>query len=290
MSGYEIQALDFYHNRKTPFHDLIYLDNVMALLAFNIDFGRWLHDPFLALDPKKFKNLQLKIQHNLAAGGSSPDSMDLRVRADVFDELMPTPQGFLMPKEIYSYSLASSGNEYIDLPVDHPIRKLIIMSRAASKAPHEQFNVIKLSEETDKKILIEGYTSDFTKVLCGLYDEWVDKIFGNATAAGVAHFITPCYAAYPGLNSEDGQVDIGVETFVNGGTKTIYGASTKNFHGTFRGMCPHGAVPIDMGDQDDPDDWWNVPALTKARLKITAGSSVESSSTCQVVTQQLRKY
>ena len=290
LSGYEIQALDFYHNRSTPFHDLIYLDNVMALLAFNIDFGRWLHDPELALDPKKFKNLQLKIQHSAVSAASQADSLDLRVRADVFDELQPSPEGFLMPKEIYSYLLVSSGNEYIDLPVDHPIRKLIVMSRSATKAPHEQFNVLKLSEETDKKVLIEGYTSDFTKILCGLYPQWIDKIFGNATAAGVAHFITPTYAAYPSLNSEQaGTVAIGCEVFANGGTKTIYGASTINFHGLFSGYCPHGAVPIDMGDQNKPDDWWDVQKLTKARLKITAGSSVEAVN-CQVVTQQFRKY
>jgi len=290
LSGYEIQALSFYHTKQVPYQNLIYLNDVMALVEFDIHFGRWLHDPVLALDPKKFKNLQLKIQHNLAAGGSAPDSMDLRVRAEVFDELQPTLEGFLMPKEIYSYSLASSGNEYIDLPVDHVIRKLIIMSRAASKAPYEQFNVLKLSEETDKKILIEGYTSDFQKILEGKYPLWTDLIFGATSGSGVAHFITPCFDAYPSLNPEGTSAYIYTEAFVNGGTKTIYANTATNFHGLYTGRCPHGAICIDMGDQDKPEDWWNVQKLTKARLKITAGSSVESGSTCQVVTQQLRKY
>ena len=290
LTGYEIQALSFYHNKQVPFHNNIFLNDVLALLEFDIDFGRWLHDPALALDPKKFKNLQLKIQHALTAGASAPDSMDLRVRAEVFDELQPNPEGFLMPKEIYSYSLASSGNEYIDLPIDHPIRMLMVMSRAAAKGPYEQFNVLKLSEETDKKVLLEGYTSDFLKVLAGRYPLWVDRIYGAASAAGVAHYITPTMDAYPALNAEGTSAQVYTEAFVNGGTKTIHADVTTNFHGFYAGQAPHGAIPIPMGDQDDPADWWDVTKLTKARLKVTAGSSVESSSTCQVVTQQLRKY
>jgi len=290
LSGYEIQALDFYHNGVAPYADLIYLNDVMSLLSFNIDFGRYLHDPVLALNPARFKNLQLKIQHNLAAGGSAPDSMDLRVRADVFDENQPTPEAFLMSKEIYSYSLASSGNEYIDLPVDYPIRKMLVLSRAASKAPYEQFNLLKLSEETDKKIILEAYTSDLLKFSAGRYPIFSDMIFGGASSAGVDHFITPCMGAYPSLNAEGTSAQIYTEAFVNGGTKTVKSDVTSNFHGLYSGRAPHGAVPIDMGRQDDPSDWWDVTKLTKARLKITAGSSVESSSTCQVVTQQMRVY
>jgi hypothetical protein len=290
LNGYEFQALNFYERAIEPFMALIYLDNVMALLQFDLNFGRWLYDPDLALDPKKFRNLQLKIQHSLALGGSAPDSMDLRVRADVFDDKPISPVGFLQSKEVYSYSLVSSGNEYINLPNDHPIRKLMILSRAASKAPYEQYNQLKLTEEQDKKTVLEGYTSDFQKVVAGLYPLWKDRIFGSASAAGVAHFLTPCFDAYPSLNAEGTSAQIYTEAFVNGGTKTIHGDVTSNFHGLYSGLCPHGAIAFQMGDEKDLDDWWDVTKLTNARLKITAGSSIESSSTCQVVTQQLRRY
>jgi len=290
LNGYETQALSFYHTGYEPYQNLIYLDNVMALAQYDIYFGRYIHDPKLALDPKMFKNLQLKIVHSLSTGGSSPDSMDLRVRAEVFDDNPPTPDGFLQAKEIYSYSLASSGNEYVDLPVDAPIRMLMIMSRANSKAPYEQYNVLRLSEETDKKILLEGYTSDFLKVLAGRYKLYTDRIYGSAGTSGVAHYITPTMDAYPAINPEGTSAYIYAETFTNGGQKTIYANTTTNFHGLYTGQAPHGALPIPMGDQNQPDDWWDTTKLTKARLKITAGSSVESGSTCQIVTQQLRTY
>lgn len=290
LSGYEIQALDFYHTKQNPYSNIIYLDNVMALMQFNLHFGRWLYDQELAFDTKRFKNPQLKISHNLALGGSSPDSMDLRVRADVFDDMKISPIGFLQAKEIYSYSLASSGNEYIDIPTDNIIRKLMIMSRAASKAPYEQYNQIRLTEEQDKKVIAEGYISDFQKVLLSDLPLVQDLIFGAASVAGVDHFITPCFDAYPALNAEGTNAQIYTEAFVNGGTKKIYGDVAANFNGLYSGRCPHGALAWQMGDEELPDDWWQADKLISARLKITAGSSVEASSTAQVVLQQLRKY
>lgn len=290
LNGYEIQALAYYHTRKNPYQNLIYLNDVMALMELDIHFGRWMYDRELAFDTKQFKNPQLKISHNLALGGSAPDSMDLRVRADVFDDMKIQPIGFLQSKEIYSYSLASSGNEYIDIPTDNVIRKLMIMSRAAAKAPYEQYNQIRITEEQDKKVIAEGYVSDFQKIITSDLPLVTDLIFGAASVAGVDHYITACFDAYPSLNSEGTNAQIYTEAFVNGGTKKIYGDVAANFHGLYSGRCPHGALAWQMGDEELPDDWWQADKLISARLKITAGSSVESSSTAQVVLQQLRKY
>ena len=290
LSGYEAQALAFYHTRQNPYANLIYLNDVMALMEYDLYFGRWLYDPEIAFDTKRFKNPQLKISHNLALGGSVPDSMDLRVRAEVFDEAEISPIGFLQAKEIYSYSLASSGNEYIDIPTDNIIRKLVVMSRANSKAPYEQYNQLKLTEEQDKKVIFEGYTSDFQKVLLSDLPLVQDLLYGAASGAGVAHYITPTFDAYPSLNSEGTNAQIYTEAFVNGGQKTIHSDVAANFHGLYSGRCPHGALAFQMGDEKLPDDWWQADKLISARLKITAGSSVEASSTAQVVLQQLRKY
>lgn len=290
LNGMETRALNFYERSLEPYANLIYLNDVMCLLEYNINFGRFLWDKELALDPKKFKNPQIKIQHSLGIGGSTPDSMDLRVRADVFDEEAPAPTGFLMPKEIYSYLPAQSGNEYIDLPTDYPIRILMPLSRAASKAPYEQYNQLKLTEDMDKKTILEGYTSDFQKVVAGLYPTFKDLLFGNAQVAGVAHFITPCFDAYPSLNAEGTSAQIYAEAFVNGGTKTIYGDVASNFHGIYTGRCPHGALGFPMGNLQNPEEWWDVSKLKSARIKVTAGSSADTTAAIQIVLQQHRKY
>src|SRR4030042_2741422 len=140
LSGKELLALQFFSTKRTPFCIHSYLDDVMNITAYEIYFGRFLYDPLLALDPAKFTNLQLKITHNLAAGGSVPDAATLEVTADIFDEKAITPVGFLMAKENASSTLSASANEYIDLPVDYAMRQLLIMSHANDKMPHEQFN------------------------------------------------------------------------------------------------------------------------------------------------------
>lgn len=290
LSGLEAQALAFYTQRKPSFADLIYLNDVMALIEFDIYFGRFLFDPDLALDTTKFRNPQIKISHSLGLGGSAPDALDMRVRADVFDDKKVSPSGFLMAKELYSYSLVSGANEYIDLPNDHPVRNLTILSRANGKAPHEQYNQLKLTENQDKKTILEGYTSDFQKVIAGLFPEYQDKIYGAASAAGVEHYFTPTFDVYPSLNAEGTSAQIYTAAFNEGGKQAIHGDVNANFYGLMTGRCPHGAIVFPMGNPDDPSDWWDVSALTSARLKITAGSSVESSSTLQLVLEQLRRY
>lgn len=290
LSGIDIQALNFYANGMQGYQNLIFLNNVMAIVQFDLYFGRFLYDPDFAFDSSKFKNPQLKITHDLSLGGSAPDALEMRVRADVFDGKAISPQAFLMAKELISYTLVASANEYINLPNDYPIRMLMLLSRAAAKGPYEQFNQIKLTEEQDKKVVLEGYVSDFQKVIEGNYPLWEDLIYGGCSSSGVDHFITPCFDAYPNLNSEGSGVAVGQGTFTNGGTKKIYGASSVNFLGTFAGRCPHGSLPIPMGDLRDPGDWWDVTQLNNARLKITAGASCDTTAAMQVILQQARRY
>jgi hypothetical protein len=290
LSGMEAQALNFFGAGTQGYANLIYIDNVMAIIQFDLYFGRYLYDPDFALDTSKFKNPQLKISHDLSLGGSAPDALEIRVRADVFDGKSVSPQAFLMAKELMSYTLVASANQYIDLPTDFPVRMLMLMSRAGAKAPYEQFNQIKLSEEQDKKTILEGYTSDFQKVIEGNYPLWIDLIYGISAAAGRDHMITPTFDAYPSLTSEAVNEAIYQGAFTNGGTKKIYGASAGNFFGIFSGRCPHGALPIPMGNLNDPTDWWDVTQLANARLKITAGSSCDTTAPMVIVTQQARSY
>jgi len=186
-SGIESQAVTYYGEGRMPFMVNEYRNDVMNIQTFEIPFGRWLWDEKLALDPSRFKNLQLKITHNKASGGSSPDAGTLSVFAYVFDEKRITPIGFLMTKELYSYTLTSSAHEYIDLPTDYPYRLLIVQSLAAGKQPWEQYNKIKLSIDHDRYVPINGVkTSDLLK-LFRLADPIVEEICGTGTGSAVTH-------------------------------------------------------------------------------------------------------
>jgi hypothetical protein len=75
-----------------------------------------------------------------------------------------------------------------------------------------------------------------------------------------------------------------------GGRITSAISTASNASGIVRGFLPHGSIVIPFGDQNDIADWYDVTKLGSLRLQITAGSSVGSSSTCEVITQQMRRY
>ena len=290
LSGKEALALNFHDQRKTPFCTNNYLDNVMNVTFYTIDFGRYLYDPILALDPGKFRNPQLKITHNLAAGGCAPDAATLEVVADVFDDKKATPKGYLMSKEQVSYSLAASANEYIDLPVDYALRKLIIMSLSSDKQPYEQFNEVKLSQDNDKRIPFNDKTSDLIKYFSALWPELDEYLVGAALTTTRDFYCMSTYEVAAAFCATDFAAAYMKSDLAYGGNIDVRGSGATNFMGRIRGQCPFGALCIPFGLQDDPKDWFELKDVGNLRLTLKAGSSPGSSSTCEVITQQLRTY
>lgn len=290
LSGKELLAMQFYSTRQTPFVINNYLDNVMNVVNYEIHFGRYLYDPLLALDPTKFTNPQIKVTHNLASGGSSPDACTLEITADIFDQKAATLQGFLMSKENVSYSLVASANEYIDLPVDYNMRKLIIMSHAGDKQPWEQYNEVKLSEDNDRRVPVNDRTSDLVKYMTACWPPLREYIEGVALTTTRDFYVMSTY------EMEFSGVAMGfaagylTSDYAYGGNIDIRGSASCNFKALVQGYCPFGALVIPFGDQQLIEDWYNLADVGNLRLTLKAGSSPGSNSTCQVLTEQLRTY
>ncbi len=290
LSGIEAQALDYYHQGKMSNDFLVYSNDIMAIPVYFMHFGRFLWDKQIALDPKKFTNLQLKITHNKANGGSTPDAGNLKVFGWVFGEGEAQPDSFFMQKEIFTYSLVNSAVEFVDLPIDHTYRKLMIQSLAAEKAPYQQFNKLKLGVDHDKKIIIgESSTSDLSKML-PQPGKIVETIRGIGTGAAVEHFVTPSFNTY--LICGAISTDLGsIATQLGfGGSFDINTDTGEHFQCIVQGTMPHGALSIPFGRQNEHEDWLKVNDMGSLQLKITAGSSVGAGSTCEVIGQQHRKY
>ena len=289
-SGYGAKAVDLYDMGFKDCDLLDWTDNSWVTAFIALNFGRHLYDEEFGFDPTRFRNPQIKISHNYALGGCAPDAANMRIWADCFDAKKPAFSGMLLTKEHYSYSMVSSGVTYVDLPTDHPIRKLIVMSRASDKRAFDQFAQLKLTEEFDKKIILDEYTEQLEDHVAKLYGRYREYICGYTDPTGRSFFITPT-AECKGMLTPGAAASITVwENYKNGGYMKIGITAGGFFDGEVSGFTPHGAVPILFGKQSDPNDWWDVTKLGNARLKITAGSSVGSASTCQVITQQLRKY
>jgi hypothetical protein len=290
MRGVFAQAVSFYGTRKQPFSYCNYTDNGIAVANCPIDFGRRLYDPELALNPKMFNNLQLKIQHDYSLGGADPDGCTLEVWADLFDELVPSPVGFLMSKSHWSKTLVASTIDYVDLPTDHPIRLVMPAAFSNDEEPDINIDAIKLSENFDKKVPINAGVLELLQMFESLWPMYEDYGEGRTSAgSNVEFFFTPCkdlqLHAFPSQDQD---------TYINfpwsgGNGRNIMGSATARIQVHGSGRCPHGVIPLPMGDLDKMEDWWDVTKLDSARAKLDTGGG-DTSSYYELLLQQLRRY
>ncbi len=288
-NGLEAQAADYYHRKMTPFNSMSYVNDNYCTALLTMHFGRRFGDTELAFAPGKYSNPQLKFTVDIDAGGSSPDAVVVEVVADVFDEKIVSPVGFLALKKHYDYTLVASAYESINLPVDQVMRTLYIKSLTAGYQPHQQYNNIRLSEDHLKRVVFENSTSDLIKYLLQNYPTIVESCDGRIAASGVAHYITPTYEVNAAVSGIGGYTDDFTTSDEYGGRITVNNASgTKSFQAVVKGQIPHGMIAIPFGDPDDMSDWYDLRKVTSEELRILAGSGC--SGTCEILVQQLIRY
>ena len=247
----------------------------------------------MALDPKKFINPQLKISIDVDAGGQNASAGFLSVIAHIFDGKTITPTGFLMHKQIKNYPFGSAAHEYTDLPTDYPIRKLFIESLLPGSGAEEIFNTIKLSEDNDRKIILNNPIKDILRSVGGNakpYRETQVQSLGGSTGY---FFITPTYFPKPSAISwQNSNNPNTISIFKgDGGRGSYYCEGTVgNLIVTAEGYCPHGVLEIPFGIQDDPADWYDTSKIGSLLLDILSGGGMSSSYSCQIALQQLRNY
>jgi hypothetical protein len=290
LNGYEAEGINVCEYGKKIHHAASYIDNNQAIFVMNMDFGRWLWDTALALDPMRFKNLQLRITHNKALGGSVPDAGTLSVFAECFDEKQINPIGFLQTKEWKSASVAASTHDYTDLPIDYPIRKMILFGRYTGVAPSSIINKVKLSENGGSKIVFNDISvSDILK-----YTEQNPMFMeSNRISASDTARTSYCTATYETMMSWVPILGVasnwlGLASY--GGTYTADVSTAEEGDLIMIGKSPHGAICLPFGDQDDLTDWYDVSKLKQLRLDITTGASSTTSIAHQIVLEQLRTY
>lgn len=291
LSGIQAVAMEYFHYGQPGLHGVNYIDNNQCWVCLRIPFGRWLWDRDFAFDPARYANPQLIISTDLDGGGAAPDAGSLEVSLGMFDELAISPIGHLVNKQVYSYAMSSSGVQTIDLPSDRTIKSLMIQSLARTKAPNQQYNNIKLSQGYDRRVPIDNSTSDLIKMLGAGRAPYIEGIRGNATTSAVALYIGATYEdRLIGPTNILASLDTYGMTNGGGGKWSIDAETGGEYDALAQGYCPLGAFAIDFGDAWDPTDWLTPKREEALQLIVTAGSSVLSSSTCQIVLQQLKKY
>lgn len=293
LSGQEAQGVDFYDGQKVPANIMCYLNGMYSEMIFNMNFGRHLWDPELAFDPKKFTSPQLKITMDIDAGGDEANDGYLTVFAHAFDEKAISPVGMLMTKRQKQYTLVNSGHEYTDLPLDFPHRQIFVRAQRYGTGPEYQIDEIQLSEDQDKRKPIECTMFQLLRNIASMWGPYGEWILVPGMTSAQYFYCTPCY--WPTFIDTQWRAAVATaEASCYGGDGGRFQhdaeASGPNHQIHAKGWAPHAVVPLLPKLGDDIENWYDVSGLGNLKLDIKGGSSVGTSQTCEIITQQLRRY
>lgn len=290
LSGYEGQGLNVLEAKKPEMIHSSLRNGGTPLMYIHMDFGRWLWDPELAFDPKKFTNPQIKLTWNQANYDESCDSHSFMMYAHTFDEKAISPIGFLMNKELKSFEPSSGAYEYTDLPTDFPLRKLILKGLKAGASVRGLIEDIKLSEDNDKRIPIDGDIWQMRSFLDIMGGDVVEVILVNAPTAGKYIYTVPTNILAASVVNETAANALQLGALDGGRAYVMAATADCAARVTIRGKNPHGCICIPFGIQDDIADWYDVTKLGSLRLRLKGGTSSAAGDEVDIVTQQLRRY
>ena len=295
LTGEEMYALNYYDRLTHADYEASLTVSDFSKVVLSIDFGRWLWDTAYALDPGRFRNLQLKITFNEDLANTSVVENELIVEALIFDEKKVTPRGFLMSKEIFTYTPVASGSEFIDLPTDHTIRKLLIQSDSTDKNPFEVLDQVKISEDNDSKIPFDLTGEEFYRTHAHMwpridYNMILDAVVTAKTIFAVTAYDNDIAIQYDDTNFVTAQTNFALPTYTN--NKIALGASVdiQADRATIGGRIPFSVMCWPFGMQGDDTDWYDVRNIGSLQLINKGASAVGGTPEAQIVLQQLRLY
>lgn len=291
MNGGENQALCIY-DRKVPTmnHGQAHA-SLSQFDTYGIDFGRFLFDPKLALDPKKFESLVLNVTYDEDVSDTGVTANELAVYAHLFDEKAVSPIGFLMAQEHWNADKPTSGYEWVSLPNDKVIRKLILQAYKEAYEPWYQVSEARLDEDNGKRIPFDWNLETYYRLMKGVWRPVEENLCGMMASSGTAFYITPTdfYATVLAIACAGAAAYVGSSYNFKGGKGTLYNNSgSVEFNGVARGYLPNHCFEFPLGNPDDIDDWYDPSNLESLRLRLKAGTG--ASTTTGVVLQRLQRY
>lgn len=295
LTGYTNQALAYYSRGKVAMENGEHVATLNQVDTYAIDFGRFLHDPLLAFDPKRFDNPQLKVTWDENASDINVSVNALEIWAELFDEKTISPVGFLSAREIWSSAFGVE-NAYseIDIPEDEVIRQILLRGYRDGYCPWSQVKAARLDENVEQRIPFDH--TDLEMYFERMRSRWqmmeVPIVFETGTAGRLYYIPSTDYRATVLAIAGNDTGYACIETaapFAAGGKVTLFSSLTYiQFMGVSKGYLPWHCFQFPMGKQDDPEDWFN-PAGKKPRLRVRAADS-GTSGTGTVVIETLHKY
>lgn len=290
LSMREMQAMNCFNNLYMPFKDLSGGAAVVITDEAIIDFGRFMGDRAYYLDASRFSNPMIRLTWAFAVSatlGIATGTGALSLIARVIEDGAPPYMGFLMRKEIGSWTTAVSGDQPFILARDWPYAGLMIAALKTTIVPDTIITNLKLSVDSDRSIPFNLTGTDaFAKnaeVLGEFQEKFRPLTDTAATWLGDLFYQTGAVASKPGAVSKLLISSVTAEQVI--AAMTTGGTADAN-QITLTGCAPHASVYLPFGDGDTPDDYLNPAGMGELKLLVTQGV-ISAAGT--VVTEQLRQ-
>lgn len=288
LSGEQMLAANYYDRRISPPSYINGVTGTQSYFTCGIDFGRWLWDPELALLPGAYDNLQLKLTYNKALYESSATAMALSITADVFDEKPPTPAGYLRRYEATTWTPSGTAVNYINVPIDMPIRKLLVAGYSTDKHFRGQIHSFKLSQDGDKKVPFDTNLRTYITELNATLPPIIEPVIHIGASGGEAIYTMPSYEAqYLALPTLSENVQL--TSYVADVLTAVGATGGGRIEGIVRGHVPFHTFEIPMGQSDVLDDWFVAGAISKLEFQPKA-STPGTSPVGRLVLEQLASH
>ena len=291
MPGGYSQAMAFYSSGKIPYNNVSYTANGSARACIPIYFGRYLWDPKYALDPSKFKNLQLKIQHNYLLGGAVPNTATLEVWVDYFNDNPPSPIGFLTAKSIWSHTMVAGETNYVLLPQDYPIRLLAPAVHSLTEEPDVNLDNFQIDEASGKIILSQITTMNHLRMMESLFPDFREVGDGMGVTTTDRHFyFAPEKNLRVDFLTAVDSASVQNQAWSGGGMVNLYQSAGVACNTKASGRCPFGVIPIPMGIMEDDTTWYDTTQASSPRIMLVNGAPGVVGPDYELLAQQARTY
>jgi len=298
LDGCEALALAAYQLGRMPRQEVDEQGGAVFTLTVPIMFGRYLGDPDYAFDPRKFVNPQIRISWNLgtvravAATAFATGTLQLSAVAHIM-EGTPVPTKLLMAKEVYTWPSVAAATSYIDMPVDHRWRGLMLRGVLFGNPWHWMYDQIRLNCDGGKFIAMNSRGWDLMNQMTMFQERFAyrhDFAAGNGTVlqAILGEFetmtllpavIVDCVAEYSSTGAGSGSLQLRTAGVLDGVNRHLLADVT--------GYNPYDCLYLPFGRQDTPGDWFPAPTFRGVKLEVRAGVNA---ALMYVVVVQDRSY
>jgi len=257
----------------------------------SIYFGRWVGDEQLALDPSKFDNLQIRVTYNSALHSTTTTNSHIEIHAEVFDEKIINPIGFLQTREFERHVPATLTVHPIELPVDMPIRTLFVQSDNINIDIANNLGRTRLDEDNDKRVLYDLSQLRWEAFNLKWYKDCEQRfLMVVQQGPGNPLFAAPSAAGMISVTNASGVLAWQSGAAVSGRYAVITASNTDLLYGTVHGHHPYGVMAMPFGKQNDIDDWYDTSRVRDLRFRVWGGTGVGATPVLATCLQQLRRY